>query len=93
MQQWADIRRRVLTEGVSKRQILGETGMHWTTLEKILSHSRPPGYRAKKVRERPKIGPLLLIKPSYCIHAGDSFALAVGLKRRRNVDPRRRNVA
>jgi len=49
----------VLTEGVSKRQILGETGMHWTTLEKILSHSRPPGYRAKKVRERPKIGPYL----------------------------------
>ncbi len=45
MQQWADIRRRVLQEGVSKRQILRETGMHWQTLEKILTHSQPPGYR------------------------------------------------
>jgi len=33
--------------------------MHWTTLEKIISHSLPTGYRAKKVRERPKIGPYL----------------------------------
>jgi len=59
MQQWADIRRRVLTEGVSKRKILRESGMHWTTLKKILSHSQPPGYRAQKARERPKIGPYL----------------------------------
>lgn len=42
MEQWADIRRRVLQEGVSKRQILRETRMHWTTLEKILTHSAPP---------------------------------------------------
>jgi len=33
MQQWADIRRRVLQEAVSKREILRETGMPWTTLE------------------------------------------------------------
>ncbi len=30
MQPWADIRRRVLVEDVSKRQILRETGMHWS---------------------------------------------------------------
>ena len=30
---WADIRRRVLVEGISQRQILRETGMHWKTLE------------------------------------------------------------
>ena len=51
MQQWTDIRRRVLIEGVSKRQILRETGMHWTTLEKILSHSSPPGYQMKDLRQ------------------------------------------
>jgi transposase len=56
MQQWAEIRRRVLQEGVSKRQILRETGMHWTTLEKILSHSSPPGYREQKLRLKPKLG-------------------------------------
>ncbi len=48
MEQWAKIRRRVLVDGISKRQIIRETGMHWQTLEKILSHSSPPGYRRKK---------------------------------------------
>ena len=46
MQRWADIRRRVLVENVSKRQILRETGMHWRTLEKILAHPEPPPFRA-----------------------------------------------
>ena len=55
MEQWTEIRRRVLTEGVSKRQILRETGMHWTTLEKILSHSEPPGYQKTKPRGKPKL--------------------------------------
>lgn len=57
MQQWADIRRRVLQEGVSKRQILRETGMHWQTLEKILTLSQPPGYQRQQVPQRPKLGP------------------------------------
>ena len=57
MQQWNDIRQRVLVQGVSKREILRETGMHWTTLEKILTHSSPPGYRASQPRHRPKLGP------------------------------------
>lgn len=59
MEQWKEIRRRVLVEGVSKRQVLRETGMHWRTLEKILSHSAPPGYRLKRPRRRPKLGPFL----------------------------------
>ena len=37
MDQWLEIRRRVLGEGVSQRHILGETGMHWRTLKKILA--------------------------------------------------------
>ena len=57
MKQWNDIRQRVLVQGESKRQILRETGMHWTTLEKILTHSSPPGYRASQPRHRPKLGP------------------------------------
>ena len=59
MDQWMEIRRRVLIEGISKRQILRETGMHWTTLEKILAKSEPPGYRQQKNRPKPKIGPWL----------------------------------
>ena len=48
MEQWLQIRQRVLREGVSKRQILKETGMHWTTLERILSNPNPPGYCRSK---------------------------------------------
>ena len=59
MDEWMAIRRRVLVEGVSKRQVLRETGMHWTTLEKILAHSEPPGYRRRREPEKPKIGPHL----------------------------------
>lgn len=59
MEQWAEIRYRILHKGESKRSILEETGMHWTTLEKILSHSQPPGYRLNRGRPKPKIGPYL----------------------------------
>ncbi len=59
MKQWTEIRRRVLVEGVSKSQILEETGMHWRTLEKILTHSQPPGYRIRKPRPKPRLGPYL----------------------------------
>jgi transposase len=57
MRQWTDIRQRVLCDGVSKRQILRETGMHRATLEKILSQGDPPGYRCSKLRSKPKVGP------------------------------------
>ena len=59
MEQWLEIRRRVLVEGVSKRQVLRETGMHWATLEKILSLSVPPGYQFRGPRRKPKLGPFL----------------------------------
>ena len=59
MENWMEICRRVLVEGISKRQILRETGMHWTTLEKILAQSEPPGYCQAKPRFKPKIGPWL----------------------------------
>jgi len=57
MEEWTEIRRRVLVEGVSKRKILREIGVHWQTLKKILTHSIPPGYRLRGPRPEPKIGP------------------------------------
>ena len=57
MDEWTEIRKRVLIGGASKRAILRETGMHWLTLEKILAHSEPPGYRQSQPRRKPKIGP------------------------------------
>ena len=59
MEKWVEIRRKVLIEGVSKRQVQRETGLSWKTLEKVLGHSSPPGYRRTKPYEKPKIGPCL----------------------------------
>ena len=50
MEQWNEIRRRILVEGGSRRQVPRETGMHWKTLKKVLEHSKPPEHR----RQRPK---------------------------------------
>ena len=59
MKDWHEIRRRVWVHGVSKRQIQRETGLHWKTLNKILRHSVPPGYRRTAQIRKPKIGPYL----------------------------------
>ena len=59
MEMWRDVRRRVLVEGASKREICREYGIHFTTLQKILTHPEPPGYRQTKPREKRKIGPYL----------------------------------
>ena len=59
MQWWTDIRRKVLVEGVSKRQVKAEYRIHTKTLEKILAHPQPPGYRMAQQRPKPMIGPFL----------------------------------
>ena len=52
MKQWARLRRKVLVDGQSKRSVMAEEGLHWETLQKMLSHSQPPGYRRVSKRER-----------------------------------------
>ena len=59
MDQWLKIRQQVLVDGVSRREIIRQTGMHWQTLQKILTHSSPPGYQRTKPVEKPKIGAFL----------------------------------
>lgn len=56
MEEWEEIRRRVLVEKVSKRQVMREKQIHWTTLKKILGHATPPGYRMSTARSKPKLG-------------------------------------
>lgn len=58
MERWNSIRQRVLRDGVSIRQIQRETGLHFTTIKKILSHSSPPPFDCPE-RSKPKIGPYL----------------------------------
>jgi transposase len=60
MDDWSEIRRRVLVDGESRRQILRERKMHWRTLRKILEHPEPPGYRQGKPRIKRKLGDYLV---------------------------------
>src|SRR3954463_9204676 len=59
MENWAEIRRRVLVEQQSKRSVCREFDIHWDTLQKILEHPEPPGYRRTAPRPRPKLDPFL----------------------------------
>ena len=59
MDQWTEIRRRVLVDNQSKRSVCQEFNIHWDTLGKILGHSEPPGYRLSRPRSKRKIGPFL----------------------------------
>jgi hypothetical protein len=59
MEIWAEIRRRVLTGEISKRQACVEYEIHWQTLRKILAHEEPPGFWAPALRAKPRLGPFL----------------------------------
>lgn len=59
MEQWTEIRRAVLVEGLSQRRACKRFKIHFETLKKILAHPSPPGYRRVAKIERPVIGPWL----------------------------------
>jgi transposase len=61
MENWAEIRRRILVDGQSKRSICREFQIHWDTLQKILNHPEPPGYRRATPRAKPKLDPFLSV--------------------------------
>jgi transposase len=61
MQQWMEIRRRVLTGEISKRAACREYELGWHTLKKMLQHEAPPGYRQRKPRRKLKLEPFLPI--------------------------------
>src|SRR5262249_9173090 len=45
MEKWAEIRRRVLVDGLGKRAACRAYGIHFKTLRKILTHPEPPAFR------------------------------------------------
>jgi transposase len=59
MDKWAEIRRRVLVDGLSRRAACRAYGIHWKTLRKILTHAEPPGYRRAGPRRASILEPLL----------------------------------
>jgi len=61
MEQWTEVRRRVLTGELSKRSACREYQLSWHTLAKMLAHAEPPGYRQRVPRRKVKLQPFLTI--------------------------------
>ena len=59
MDWWTKIRLEILRKENSKRGVMRREGIHWNTLQKITTYSEPQGYRLKRPRSKPKIGPYL----------------------------------
>jgi transposase len=59
MDEWTEIRRKVLVEKASKRSIYRDYGIGHQALAKILANPDPPGYQMAEARRKPVLGPFL----------------------------------
>ncbi|MBU4563248.1 MAG: hypothetical protein KMY53_20450 [Desulfarculus sp.] len=59
MDWWTKIRLELRHAETSKREVMRREGIHWDTLQKVMTHSEPPGYRMASPRPKPKLGPYL----------------------------------
>jgi hypothetical protein len=77
LQQWRQIRRRILEQRTPKKRVSAETGISRKTINKMLAHEEPPGYRRRRSRY-PKLAPY-----TYTIDRllddNESFPLAVNM--------------
>jgi len=51
------VRRSVLVQGKSVRQVSLDLGLDWRTVKKMASEPVPPGYRQSSARGKPRLGP------------------------------------
>jgi len=56
MNLWTEVRRAVLADGMSRRDAAEKFKLNFRTIQKILAHVEPPGYRRTELREKPRIG-------------------------------------
>jgi len=61
MNEWTEIRRKVLVEGRSKRSVMAEYRMSHPTLMKILASPEPAPYTGAERRPKVKLGPFLAV--------------------------------
>lgn len=61
MHLWTEVRRSVLVGGMSRRDACKKYNLNFRTIQKILTHEEPPGYRRKGPREKRKLGPFIPI--------------------------------
>src|SRR4028118_674271 len=55
MENWAEIRRRVLVDGLGKRAACREYDIHWDTPRQILEHPEPAAHRLPAPPRRPPL--------------------------------------
>lgn len=55
MELWTELRRRVLSGELSRREAAREYGWNYRTVAKACEHVEPPGYRREQPRKRPKM--------------------------------------
>ena len=51
------VRKAVMVEGMSIREVSRVFGLHWDTVRKMTAYSVPPGYRRQNPPKRPKLEP------------------------------------
>ena len=56
MNLWTNVRRAVLNDRMSRREAAKKFNLNFRTIQKIVGHEEPPGYRRTEPREKPKIG-------------------------------------
>ena len=61
MNLWTDVRRAVIAGEMSKRDACKKYNLNFRTIQKILSHEEPVGYRRGRPRVKPKLGPMISI--------------------------------
>ena len=61
MNLWTEVRRAVLGGEMSRRKAAKKFKLNFRTIQKILTHEEPPGYRRTETREKPTIGPFIPI--------------------------------
>ena len=54
---YLQVRRAVMVEGMSIREVARTFGLHRDTVRKMLAYSVPPGYRRQTPPKRPKLEP------------------------------------
>ena len=74
------IRRKVLLDGDSQRDVAKELGHSRKTVAKALEHPNPPGYRTKAARKSPVMDPFRAI-------------VAAWIESDKTAPPKRRNTA
>ena len=56
---YAGIRRAVMVNGLSRREVARRFGVHRCTISKMLQFSVPPGYRRRERSASKKLGPFM----------------------------------